>query len=201
MDIKVEELEAHGFELLEELKHSDLIPFVQRELAAPSFWGRFYGAFTILGLAFLVCLIPFGSLSWHQGLYRIGAGMGFSFLLIPLHEGLHGLAYRWVGARRVSYDAHWKKFYFMAIADRFVANAPEFRKVALAPFLLISISAGLGAVWAPVSWAYSLAGLVVAHASMCSGDFALLAYFERRSDRELLTWDDRENKISYFYGR
>jgi hypothetical protein len=36
---------------------------------------------------------------------------------------------------------------------------------------------------------------------MCSGDFGILSYFELHKDKEVVTYDDIENKISYFYGR
>ena len=35
---------------------------------------------------------------------------------------------------------------------------------------------------------------------MCSGDFGLLSYFEFNKDKQVVTYDDIENKISYFYG-
>jgi RNA polymerase sigma factor (sigma-70 family) len=41
----------------------------------------------------------------------------------------------------------------------------------------------------------------LAHAAMCSGDFGLLSYFEYHKTKQVATYDDVENKISYFYGQ
>jgi hypothetical protein len=41
--------------------------------------------------------------------------------------------------------------------------------------------------------------ILFAHTAMCSGDFGLLNYFEFYKDKEIVTYDDVENKISYFY--
>lgn len=47
----------------------------------------------------------------------------------------------------------------------------------------------------------TLTGALLAHTAMCSGDFALLSYFDCQVDKQVVTYDDREKKISYFYGR
>jgi len=60
--------------------------------------------------------------------------LAIAFALIPSHEYIHVLAYKSKGAKNTSCDANLKKFYFMAIAYRFVANKKEFQIVALAPF-------------------------------------------------------------------
>lgn len=36
---------------------------------------------------------------------------------------------------------------------------------------------------------------------MCSGDFGLLSYFEYHKNKHVVTYDDVENQISYFYGK
>jgi len=196
-----EQLEAEGYRLLDELPHGELIPFVQRAMRLPTLWARVYWGCTVVGGVGLLALIPLGPLPWGLALGRIGLGMGLAFLLVPLHELLHAWAYRWVGARQTSFDAVWRKFYFMALADRFVADARAFRVVALTPFVVITGVGLLASIWAPISWAYALWGLVYAHASFCSGDFALLSYFEAQRPLEVVTYDDVDRKISYFYGR
>jgi hypothetical protein len=35
---------------------------------------------------------------------------------------------------------------------------------------------------------------------MCSGDFGLISYFEYNKERQIVTFDDVEQKLSYFYG-
>jgi len=201
VNLKPEELESSGFRLLDELPHAELIPFVQRAMALPTFWARAYWFLIVVGGVSLLALIPLGPLPWGLGLSRLGLGLALAFLLVPLHEGMHALAYRWVGAKQTSFDAVWRKFYFMALAHRFVADERAFRLVALMPFGAITGLGLVASLWLPTQWAYVLWGLVFAHASFCSGDFALLSYFESRRPLEVVTYDDADRKISYFYGR
>ena len=89
----------------------------------------------------------------------------------------------------------------MALADKFVANKKEFEFVALAPFTIITASL-IGLIFiADASWTLTLSSVLLAHTAMCSGDFGLLSYFEFNKEKQTVTYDDVENKISYFYGR
>jgi hypothetical protein len=47
----------------------------------------------------------------------------------------------------------------------------------------------------------AIIGTLLMHSSMCSGDFGLLSYLEFHKDKELVTFDDVANKITYFYVR
>lgn len=44
-------------------------------------------------------------------------------------------------------------------------------------------------------------GVLLAHTAMCSGDFGLLSYFEFNKEKNVVSYDDVENKISYFYAK
>lgn len=50
-------------------------------------------------------------------------------------------------------------------------------------------------------WNLTIIGVLLAHTAMCSGDFGLLNYFEFNKDKKVVTYDDIEHKISYFYGQ
>ena len=124
-----------------------------------------------------------------------------AFLLVPLHEYIHVLAYKSQGATNTSYDANLKKFYFMALADKFVANKKEFEVVALAPFTSITTILIIFLFVVSHTWALTIVGILLTHTAMCSGDFGLLSYFEFHKDKKVVTFDDVENKVSYFYGQ
>ncbi|MBK9716025.1 MAG: hypothetical protein IPO85_00595 [Saprospiraceae bacterium] len=47
----------------------------------------------------------------------------------------------------------------------------------------------------------TISSVLLAHTAMCSGDFGLLSFFDFHKDKEPVTYDDVENKISYFYGK
>jgi hypothetical protein len=114
---------------------------------------------------------------------------------------LHGIAYKYCGAADVSYKANWKKLYFMAVADKFVANRRSFYIVGFTPFIVISIGMfALGLMAGPKQQIMWFSVLLI-HASMCAGDFGLLSYFSENKNREVVTFDDDANGVSYFYSR
>jgi hypothetical protein len=50
------------------------------------------------------------------------------------------------------------------------------------------------------NWTLTIVGILLTHTAMCSGDFGLLSYFEYNKKKQVVTYDDIENKVSYFYG-
>jgi len=204
MKLAPENLEKIGYLLLDTLEHKELVPFVRKHLYRFRFWPLFYFGFSVFMLAVIGTMFGNGVASstkfnFSDALGNTALGFALAFLLIPLHEYLHAIAYRLCGAKEVSYDADLKKMVFMAIAHRFVAGAKEFRFVAIAPFAIISL---LGFATIPFLTGYQVyiaLGLIFTHAAFCGGDFAMLAYLDFHKDKDVVTWDDKENKVSYFY--
>jgi hypothetical protein len=122
-------------------------------------------------------------------------------MLIPIHEILHAIAYKICGAKKVSFDANLKQFYFMAMADQFVANRGEFIFVALAPFVTITLLGLLSLPFLSGAGMICMATCLLVHASCCAGDFSLLSFFEVQSGRDVITYDDRQKRESYFLFR
>ena len=89
----------------------------------------------------------------------------------------------------------------MALADKFVANRKEFTIVALAPFIVISVTLLILFFIVSNIWTLTIAGILLSHTAMCSGDFGLLSYFECHKNKQVVTYDDVANKITYFYGK
>lgn len=201
----VEELEEKGFVLLDELDHQRLVPFIREQLSRsePAKW--FFVAATLLPLC---CAVALAGWLHARGLYPLGNSLsGFgsgiigTFLLIPFHEYIHVLAYRSQGATNTSYGADWKRFVFMALADRFVADRTAFRVIALAPYVVISALLIIPMPFVPPYALFALLGSLVMHTGACSGDFGLLAYFEHHKDKEVVTYDEVDSKRSFFLGR
>ncbi len=205
MIIKPEELKQNGYELFDKLDHKELIPFVKKYLNKWTLTSVLYYSLNI-GL-FIIALLLFidnfkhGHLKIFDWLFWYFIGFTISFLLIPLHEYIHVVAYRSQGARNTSYDANLKKFYFMALADRFVTSRKEFKIIALAPFTVISIILILIIPFSGYNFTLTILGILLSHTAMCSGDFGLLSYFEIYKSKEIVTYDEVDNKISYFFGR
>jgi hypothetical protein len=123
------------------------------------------------------------------------------FILLPLHEWIHGLAYRKVGADKVSYVAQWRKLVFYAMADRFVAGKKEFYLVAFAPCIVINLLLLLGFFIFSVQTEFIFLSALLLHMSGCIGDFAMVSFFYEHQDKEVYTYDDALAAKTYFYAR
>ncbi len=205
MKIRPEELTEKGYILLDKLEHKEVMPFIKRYLNKRTYTSFFYYAINLV--LFLIAIVFFvfdfqkPSFVFLDWIYNYFIGFPIAFLLVPLHEYIHVLAYQSQGAENTSYDANLKKFYFMALADKFVANRKAFSVVALAPFLVISGLLLAFLIFSNHPWTLTILGILFCHTAMCSGDFGLLSYFEFHKNKEVVTYDDIENKISFFFGR
>jgi len=202
MKIKPEDLESKGYRMQDELDHKALIPFLKKHLKKHTLSSIFHNAFNFVMFATIVALLTndyIAGKSVLKGIAYILYGMGFTLLLIPIHELIHGLAYKLLGAENTSFDANLRKFYFMALADQFVANKKEFRIVALAPFVTITTAGFALLYFVSGPWTYSILAAILTHAVFCSGDFGLLSYFDANKGKELVTYDVVATKMSYFY--
>lgn len=203
MNVKPNQLQQYGYILLDSLEHKALIPFIQIYLKKKTFAVIFYWATNIL--IFLIILLrlyqffQLGKFKIIDVLDHLSYGVALAFCLVPIHEYIHALAYKSQGAKTTSYDVNLKKFYFMAIADKFVANRKEFTIVALAPFLIISSTFLISLLFVEPLWTFTILGILFTHTACCSGDFGLLSYFEFYKHKKIITYDDKENGISYFY--
>ncbi len=202
MKLKPEELESSNYVLLDTLGHKEIIPFIKIYLKKKNYFSRLYNfanVFNLIFLAFCFSLYKInGNYGWDNGFTHLSYGICMAFLLIPIHEYIHALAYKSQGALQTSYDANLKKFYFMAMADQFVASKKEFQVVALAPFVTISATILLAFIFVSPVWRIALLGTLTTHTAFCSGDFGLLSYFEFHKDKTVITYDDKAKGLSYF---
>jgi hypothetical protein len=201
MDIHPQQLESSGYLLKERLEHAQLAPFIQREFKYRTRYVLAYFIANALTLLWLVLAALRSDIGIAKAFSYSSIGLAAAFFLIPLHEWIHMRAYRYVGARQTAMKANWKKMIFLAVADRFVADFREFRIIALAPFVVISLLLLLVFAVAPPAWQYGVAGAYLMHTAACSGDFGLLSYFERHQAEGLVTYDDVPADVSYFYIR
>ena len=205
MKLKPEELTDNGYVLLNHLGHKELVPFIQTYMKKRTKFSVLYYICNIIifGLTGYLLVSDFNSenYSFAKKFSSFSYGLAIAIVLLPLHEYIHVLAYKINGATNTSYDANLRKFYFMALADKFVANKREFQIIALAPFLIISSILISIIFYADQSWTLTCVATLLAHTAMCSGDFGLLSYFVYHQDKEVVTYDEIENNISFFYGR
>ena len=205
MDIKPESLEANGYVLMEKLEHMELIPFVRMYMGK---WTRSSIIYTICNVFvfgatgyFLIHFYKEGAYTMEVGLIHLFYGFAIAFLLLPVHEFIHVLAYKSQGAKHTSYDANLKKFYFLAVADKFVASKKEFQMVALAPIVVISSVLLVTLFFTDPDWTMTVLGVLLVHTAFCSGDFGMLSYFDFHKDKDIVTYDDKAGRVTYFYGK
>jgi hypothetical protein len=203
MTITPDELNERGYKLKGMFTHAELVPFLQEAMKKKSMVLISFYVVNILliGIAGFMMTIDFKQpdYSLASRLAHLGYGIALSFLLIPIHEYLHVLAYRYLGAKHTAVKSNWKKLYFIAVADRFVANRKEFAIVALIPFIVINSCLLLAFLSVGGDWVFTILGLLIFHTTACSGDFALLNYFQVNKKIDLVTYDDVNKQVTYFY--
>jgi len=205
MKIRPEELSENGYIVYDKLEHKDLVPFIQKYIRKRTKYSVFYYASNlfVFGLTGYLFMAGFNAPDYNLGgrFTHFSYGLTIGFALVPFHEYIHVLAYKSQGAINTSYDMNLKKFYFMALADNFVASKKEFEMVALAPFVVITTILTVILCVLSSAWMLTITGILLMHTAMCAGDFGLLSYFDFHKDKEIVTYDDVENGVSYFLGK
>jgi len=192
-----------GYRQILELDFNDMIPFVLSSIRKRSIISYLYvflnlGLFVFIILYILLELIG-SHLTWtmivKQSLSGLFAG---SILVIPLHELLHGLAYRILGARKIRFGADLQQLIFFVTADRYPVSGNELYFLAMIPFFVINVATiTISAIWFPQVILFP-AFFLLCHNIMCIGDFALANYVFR-AQKKVFTYDETEKKKSYFY--
>ncbi|MFW5644755.1 MAG: hypothetical protein ACOCZL_02470, partial [Bacteroidota bacterium] len=120
-----------NFRLIHKLHYDEILGFVFENIRKKTFSSRFYFAFNIFTLALIVCFLIHGlqnnSLTLKAFGFQFLIGMfAGSFLVIPFHEGFHGLAYKLAGAPKIRFGADMKQMIFYVTAHRYVLNRKGF---------------------------------------------------------------------------
>lgn len=187
------------FQLLVELGHKNLIPFVNEY-----YWKR-KSRVTILhyviSLATVVVWFWAGfqqKYSFDEWLSRFGFAVISFFVLLPIHELIHGLVYKIAGAKNIRFNVSLRQLYAYAIAHNFVANGLVFAWVAISPFIVINSILVLGAILLP-QYAFYLVAVLLLHIAGTSGDFSMLNYLWLNQHQEIFTFDDAVEHKTYFF--
>jgi len=183
--------------IIAEVDHHDMVPFLKPHLKLNRVWGIAYWLINTLILLVTVWYAIFNWVSFDHFLQGIGLGFVLFFLLLPIHEGIHGVAYKLAGAPNVSFGASWKKLIFYAVADQFVIGLKEFLVVALAPFLMISLLL-ISLFFLLPSYGLFFFGALILHTAGCFGDFALVSFMHHHRALNMVTVDDVKANKTYF---
>lgn len=194
-----------GYRQILELEFSEMIPFVLSNIRRRGIIPILYMLVNFVVLIFIIIyaawgvrtgVLQAGRIFW-QLLAGILAG---SILVIAPHEALHGLAYRLLGARHIQFGVDLQQFIFYVTANHFPITKRQLFFLAMTPFVVINMAViGLTLLWASQFTLFS-ASLLFCHNIMCIGDFAIINYASKHKG-ELYTYDDTDNKKSYFFER
>jgi hypothetical protein len=203
MNVEADQLPGLHYRPFAELEHAQLVAFTKDNIrpGTPVSTGYWLLNASLAGFIVLQLVRQPGA-PLPEALAHLGLGFFVFFVvLIPLHELIHGLGYKLVGAKVVSYHADWRKLTFYAAADGFVASSREFCGVALAPFTILNagLLLGYGLAEPPVDWV--CLGALLLHTGGCAGDFALVNFCYRHRRQALVTYDDVRAAKSFFYAR
>jgi hypothetical protein len=198
----VEELHGSDYELTGELTHATITDFVVEYFFRRGSWlTRTHHALSLLTLAAAIGT----AVLQERGVVRTTTDLvlslaGLFVVILPLHEGLHALAYRLCGARDIRWDYSLRMMAVWVIAHRFVAGTRTFVFVALAPFVVLNALLIAGAIAFPAH-AVVMLFLLLVHLHGCAGDWSLLNFIWLQRERGFLTFDDAVAGKSYFFGR
>jgi hypothetical protein len=203
MSFKVEDLENQvNFRQILKVPYSELVDFVIDYLKRKTglmvfFWGiNIFFLFAALSFRIHISgYFPLRSIFLHSmlGLFI------FPLVCIPVHEFLHVIPFLMAGARKIRIGMDLKQYIFYVTAHRHVISKGEFRFIALVPFIVISTALIVMIILLPGLWKWSLSLLLFVHTTMCAGDFALLNFIYINKGKKIYTWDDADEKMSYFY--
>ena len=191
-------LDLKGYRVHETFAISELTGFVVKQVIKLSPWSLAY-----LGS---IALLAAGMGYW-AGVSRTGLGQvldSFSLAalaLVPLilvHEGIHALVYKWVGAPQVRFGASLKSMAVYAYAEGFVVNWRPFVWVAVMPFLVINTLLLASMALLPPAGIWVVLIVLMLHALACVGDFGLVNYLYLNRKTDLYTVDDIANQTVYF---
>lgn len=191
---------SRGYTIDRVLDHDEIISFVTEHLRIKNFVTISFIIITLIGVAFTLgfSIINFNDLSYSGILFGFLIGVLIIVPLIPFHEGLHGVGYKICGASKISFGVNWKRMYFTASANQFVASYHQFLFIGLLPFFVINIIGVATIVLSSPLIQFAAAVCLTFHNIMCAGDFGILSYFYSKRELKPKTFDDVPNSRSYF---
>ncbi|RKD92631.1 DUF3267 domain-containing protein [Mangrovibacterium diazotrophicum] len=199
--------EATDFELLKEVDHRQIKGFILEQMYEPTKWLRLYGIYQVAMIFLFLVLLGFALQKAFNGnlspLWWILGALVFSVtVLVVLHEAMHALVYWIYGARKLTVGAIWRKFIFYIAADRQVVDYAVFKKVALAPFVVVNVLTIIPGV---LLWPQPVAGFFLSimciHSLFCAGDVAMLSFYAKHSDKTIYNFDDLSRGKTFFYAK
>lgn len=190
------------YSLISLVPFENLLVFLFENMKTDTKTMRFFFIFLLMCIFSVIFFLfqtedSFGQIFW---LGLIGLIASFT-IMVPIHELLHGLAFKLLGAKSLKFGKDLKQMMFYVTVDHFVMSRKEFSFLAMAPFFIITFTLLVIELIVPGPIRWFCLSAMFWHTTMCIGDFAMLAYFEKHKNSEVFTYDDAQKKITYFYSK
>jgi hypothetical protein len=202
--ISIEDLwNSEKYNPLKTLRYQEIVEFVFENIKLKNSATRWYFIYNFFTLALLILAAIYGPNSGGHLFKNISrsllwGALSGSIFIIPVHEIIHGISYLLQGAPKIHFGADFKQMIFYVASDKYIIDRKKFYIVALSPFILINLITLFVAIINPQWIIFSLCFLLF-HNIMCIGDFAMVSFFLKHRDKELYTYDDHNEKISYIF--
>ncbi|MDF1698784.1 MAG: DUF3267 domain-containing protein [Saprospiraceae bacterium] len=184
-----------GYELIGEFNPNELNQFISKFNSPIS---TFFIAFTVVGLlAFtaLLFLLLADNLSSKDALFSLGLGLIISLGILPIHEVIHFIAFKAMGAKKVIIKSFISKGYLLTIADQFYAGKREIIWVSLAPFFFITVTCISFLPYLNTNGIVVICTILVIHTSICSTDIKMADYFLNQKSDTFLYSDLKKGHV------
>ena len=189
------------FDVIADVAHSDVIPFVRQHLYHQSWVTTLYWLLNVAAVGVIYIFWRRSGLPILDAFPQVCLGMAAGYvLLLPIHEHLHGLAYRLVGARRVKVRYNPNRFTALCEAPGAVVSGGEFIFVCLTPIVLLNpLLAVLAFTLTKAKLALMSAGALLLHTGGCSGDVGLVNFVWQHRECRTFTVDDADQQRARFF--
>jgi len=196
-----------GYKLVARISHDNIKAFLLEQFSGGSRLAKRYMIYqTIMGVV-LAGLLVYSIVTFFKGSkmelewFSLAVLISFTALVV-IHELLHAAAFLITGVKNISFGANFWRFIFYVQADREVIQKKQFRFVALVPFVVVNLVTAAGALWC--IWQNSPAvilwlSIMAIHSFFCAGDYGLLCLYQNHPDKEIITFDMKHERCSYFY--
>jgi hypothetical protein len=196
-----------GYRLIARISHDNIKAFLLEQFSGGSRLAKRYMIYQTLMGAVLAGLLVYSIASFFKGStvelewFSLAVLISFTALVV-FHELLHAAAFLVTGVRNISFGANFWRFIFYVQADREVIPRKQFRLVALTPFMVVNLITASGTLWCV--WQNSPAvilwlTIMSIHSFFCAGDYGLLCLYQNHPDKEIVTFDLKHERCSYFY--
>lgn len=210
---KIEELKAQGYEVVEEFGVDDTMKFVSKQYSFKNlnvYTWTFLIALTVIGFIFGI-MVVINMETMYMNVWRaissIFSGvslslLAFLFIMVPIHEMLHGYGFKKCGAKKLKYGFIWSGLAFYCAAHDFVANYKQFRLIGLLPNIIINAILIIALIFifafgGSAFWQNLIFLSLCLHITGGMGDMALVGYMYKHKDEGVITYDDLKNMKSY----